>query len=630
MNTANQSAPLKSAIRSVSRALRPPPKLTCSEWADKYRILSSEASAEPGRWRTSRAEYQRGIMDAATSGKYEVVILKTSSQVGKTDLLGNILAWHIDMSPCPALFVMPNLRPMGEAWSKDRLAPMIRDTPRLKAIMGDPSAKKTGQSIIHRGYAGGSISVAGSNSPASLSSRPIQLLLMDEVDRMGDSGSEGDAVGLALARQTTFWNRLAVLTSTPVTEGASRIDAEFRLTDQNYYFVPCPDCNHYQTLRWENVVFDKADPYNTAHYACEECGSALTEAQKNRAVSRGEWRPTAVAKGKRTGFALNSIYSPWMTMGRIAGLFREAYEEKDQSKLQVWTNTILGETWREDGEGVDSGELMERIENYDKDSLPDDILVITAGCDIQADRIEMSVYGWAEHKERWLIEHLVLWGDVEKSDVWEDLDDALKTRYMVAGRGLPIACTLIDSGYLSSVCYAFTKPRQGRRIFSCKGAVSNAAPLVGRGQLAGNVKAKLWMIGTHQAKDSILLHSLKLTEPGPGYIHFPHTVDAEFFAQLTAEQRKTKMVRGRPQAQWVPVRKRNEALDCVIYALSALDILNPRWETIREKRDRPVEKPTAKPAVDRSADSTDGDLVKRLRAARNTGKRGFATDIRND
>ena len=618
------------ALRTVAALWSPPPKLTVSEWADKYRRLSREASAEHGRWRTSRAEYQREMMDACCGLQYEMVVILAGAQVGKTELLGNVIGYHIDIDPCPMMAVQPTLKPMGEAWSKDRLAPLLRDTPRLRRITGNPLSRDTGQTIAHKKFPGGHITVSGSNSPSSLASRPIRLLLLDEVDRYPPSaGAEGDPVNLAVKRADTFWNKLIIMTSTPHIEGMSRIKHEFLLTDQRYFFVPCPDCGHKQTLVWPQVQFSEDNPYETAEYQCSECGSLWSESQKNRAVSKGEWRATATAKGRRAGFHISALYSPWKTLGQIAGEFCEAHGERNTEKLKVWVNTCLGETWDDGGDGYDADALSERVEQYDVETLPDDILAVTCGVDVQQDRLEARTVGWGVERERWLIEKAILWGDPEKSDVWQELDEFLgETKYDVAGRKLPIACTLIDSGYHADRVYRFTKPRQGRRIFASKGAKVYYGPLVGKATQVSLNRAKLWNIGADTAKDSIVLHSLPLKEHGPNYIHFPRTMTMEDFQQLTAERKETKLVRGQRKSEWVKQRERNEEIDLQVLNLAAVDILKPNWGKIQHMRANPPKRKQTEPQQKVEVDPVKRAMHRR-RVAQQKARRGknFATDI---
>ena len=199
---------LKKAIQEqMKKRLKPPPKLTISEWADEYRKLSPESSAEPGSWNTSRAEYQRGIMDALSDPYIETVVVMSSAQVGKTEILNNAVGYFISQDPSPMLVVQPTLD-MAQTWSKDRLAPMLRDTPILSGLVKDPRSRDSGNTTLHKVFPGGHVTACGANSPSSLASRPVRNVFCDEVDRYPVSaGTEGDPVSLAKKRSATFWNR---------------------------------------------------------------------------------------------------------------------------------------------------------------------------------------------------------------------------------------------------------------------------------------------------------------------------------------------------------------------------------------------------------------------------------------
>lgn len=199
----------------VLSKLRPPPPLTVSQWADRYRVLSAESSAEPGRWHTEKAPYQRAIMDAIGDPHVRSVVVMSAAQIGKTDaFILNPLGYYMDYAPCPVMCMQPTLD-MGQTLSKDRIAPMIRDTPRLTGLV-DTKSRYAGNTVMKKNFPGGHITIVGANSPSSLASRPIKVLLADEIDRYPKSaGTEGDPLDLAKKRQTTFWDYKTVMVSTP-------------------------------------------------------------------------------------------------------------------------------------------------------------------------------------------------------------------------------------------------------------------------------------------------------------------------------------------------------------------------------------------------------------------------------
>lgn len=564
------SGPLAAdAVTDALRFFAPPPRLTVSEWADRERRLSAEASAEPGRWDTGRAEYQRGIMDAICDPAVEEVVAMTSAQVGKTEVLNNVIGFHIAHDPAPILLLQPTLE-MAQAFSKDRLAPMLRDTPALRGLVKDARSRDSGNTLLHKTFPGGHITMAGANSPASLASRPIRIVLADEVDRYpASAGTEGDPVSLARKRSTTFWNRKIVLTSTPTVKGASRIEAAFEESDQRRFHVPCPECSEHQVLRWAQVQWPEGRP-EEAVYVCEHCGAVWDDATRWQAIRKGEWRATAPFRGT-AGFHLNEIYSPWVRLGEMATRFLEA--KKWPETLRAWVNTSLGETWEDSGETIDEAGLMERRETWGE-RLPPDVAVLTAGVDVQDDRLEVELVGWGRDEESWSIDHRILWGDPSGPAVWQDLDEYLARSWEhsrpIAPLGIRAAC--VDTGgHHTLAAYNFCRPRQGRRIWAVKGKGGPGVPIWPRRPSRNNKgKVPLFLVGVDAAKEAIYAR-LRLTEPGPGTMHFPAERDPEWFRQLTAETCVVRYSKGRPVREWQKRSgRRNEALDLRVYAMAAL------------------------------------------------------------
>jgi len=565
-------------LKEVNQVWTPPPDLTISEWADTYRKLSPESSAEAGQWHTSRVPFQKGIMDTFNDPKIEQVVFAKSAQVGATEILLNIIGYYVDQDPAPMLIMQPTLQ-MAQAFSKDRLATMLRDSPKLKDAVGEPRKKDSENTVLHKKFKGGHLTIVGSNSAAGLASRPVRIILCDEVDRYeASAGQEGDPVQLAIKRSTTFWNRKIYLCSTPTIENISRIWQSFEEGDMRYFYVPCPECQEMQTLKWSNVVWEENKP-ETATYSCSECGSVIEENKKQWMISRGEWRATKETK-RIASFHISELYSPFRTWADMAVSFLEA--KKNPEMLKTFVNTSLGELYRDEGEQLDTENLISRRENYDHQSVPDKVLVLVAGADVQKDRIEVTVTGYGRESEAWIIEHRIIWGDPTINTVWNELDEYLKTRFKTdAGMQLPISCTAIDSGgHHTQQCYQFTKPRQGRRIFSCKGLSQAGKPVAGKITYVGRLRAALIQVGTDTAKE-IIFSRLKHTEEN--LIHFPYTVDDEYFNQLTAEKKVVKFFRGVKRNEWKQIRERNEALDCLVYCWAALHILNPNWDRIEER-----------------------------------------------
>lgn len=525
-------------------------------------------------------------MDAVSDPAVNSVVVMSSAQVGKTEIVNNMVGYYIHQDPAPIMVLQPTLE-MAQTWSKDRLAPMLRDTPVLKDKVKTPRAKKSQNTMLHKTFPGGHITMSGSNSPASLASRPVRMTLCDEVDRYAVSaGAEGDPVSLIRKRAATFWNSKEILTSTPTVAGASRIEAEFELTDRRYYHVPCPHCQKNQRLLWANVSWDKDEDGrglpDTARYACGECGAIWTEAQRHVAVKKGEWIASRPFHG-RAGFHLSELYSPWVKLSAMVRTFLDS--KGNPETLKTWVNTSLGETWEDAGDGIDNNSIYARRETYPA-QVPGGALLLTAGIDVQHDRIELEIVGWGEGEESWNVDYLVLPGDTTRPEVWQDLDDCLQANYEhETGAQLHITAAGIDSSDQTTTVYGWVKPRQHRRIFALKGVSGPGRPVVKisrrlKGRITRDVD--LYQVGVDDAK-SMVYARLKVEEAGPGFCHFPMSRETEFFEQLTAEKLVTKYYKGFPRREWQKKRARNEALDCRVYAYAALKILNPVWSAI-EKR----------------------------------------------
>lgn len=574
---------MRDVIRRAGAIIAPLKELTVSEWADQYRRLPPEDSAEPGQWQTSRAEYQRGIMDAFSDPLVSQVVVMSSAQIGKTQILNNVAGYYIDQDPGPLLVIQPTVD-MGEAWSKDRFTPMVRDTDCLRGKLGDPKAKISENTILHKRFHGGHLTVVGANSPSSLASRPIRIVLADEVDRYPVSaGTEGDPVSLAYKRTTTFWNRKIGLFSTPTVKGESRIEAAFEGSDKRFFHVPCPHCSEFQTLEWKNVRWPEGEPL-AATYSCEFCGAVLDEADKALMVLKGQWRATGESSGV-AGFFISELYSPWSTWGQMAASFLAA--KNSQETLKTWINTSLGQCWEESGEKVDESSLMSRREDYPA-AVPDGVLVITAGVDVQADRLEMEIRGWGLGEESWGIDYLTLHGDPNRPEVWQALEDVLGEQFTdTQGRAFPIGATCIDSGgHHTQIVYDFAKKHAGRRVFAIKGVGGPGIPVVSspKARRSGRERrpVALFSVGVDQVK-AMMLTRLNQTLPGPGTYHFPLHYDEEYFLQLTSERAVRKFRAGMAYIEWQKTRPRNEALDCNVYAYAAFRLLNPKLDRIAER-----------------------------------------------
>lgn len=580
---------LRKTLHKTFKLLEPPPSLTISEWADAKRRLSSEASAEVGQWRTERAEYQRGIMDAISDPAIEEVVVMASSQVGKTEFLLNTVGYFIEHQPSPIMVVQPTLE-MSKTFSTDRLSPMVRDTPALTPLVSEAKSKSGDSTILHKSFLGGHITMVGANAPAGLAGRPIRVLLLDEVDRYPFSaGTEGNPIKLATKRTATYWNRKIVMTSTPTVKGLSVIESEFERGDKRYYHVPCPACGVYQRLIWGQIKW-QTDPdtqkpiLDTVHYECEHCQAALVESNKLKMLQNGHWIATHPERIRVASFHINEIYSPWSTWARMVEGFYEAKQHTED--LRVFINTSLGESW-DDSENlqINDDKLLARVEDYH--GIPEGAVLLTAGIDVQDTYFVVTVFGWGLNEECWVVDHKQIIGSMSQPEIWKELEDYLLKPFPHERSGaLNITAACIDSGgHFTEEVYTFAKAHEVNRWYAIKGMAGQGHPLVGKFNVRGRVRAKLFLVGVDGGKE-VLFNRLQKEEFGSGYIHFSKTLcDTEYMKQLTAEKQIKKFVKGYPKIAWVKIRARNEALDCHIYALAAFRILNPDMDIIKQKFD---------------------------------------------
>jgi phage terminase large subunit GpA-like protein len=559
-------------------------------------------------------------MDAMCDPLVDEVVIMSSAQIGKTQMINNVIGYHIDVDPCPILSVQPT-EEFAKNWSKERLAPMLRDTPCLQGKVRDSRTRDSDNTVLKKGFPGGFLAVVGANSPVGLSGRPARIVLADEIDRFpASAGAEGDPLNLAFKRATTFWNRKRVVVSTPTVKGFSRIEREYEKSDQRQYFVPCPHCGEMQTLKFPQVKWDKTEDGThlpeTARYECEFCQNIMTDKDKPRLLQWGKWIPGKESKGI-AGFHINELYSPWVPLAQTVNDFLLA--RNDPQTLKTWVNTALGETWEEKSEKVDGDSLMNRREGYTE--TPQEAGCLTCAVDVQKDRLELEVVAWGKGKETWGVEYKILPGDPLRPEVWAELDEYLKTPHLhTSGISLPILVTCIDTGYLLDQVATFVRGKEHRHIVAVKGQqrVGYNRIISERPSKRTHKKRKytLYNVGTFAAKEAIY-DRLRLEMQGPGYMHFPLSYPKGYFDQLTAEKQVTTYERGFPKKVWVKkLGVRNEALDIRVYNLAAyayleqftafsidkrVDELKAQAEARKAEQPTPVEepKPAARPFVQR-------------------------------
>ena len=563
--------------------LKPPPKLTVSEWADQNRVLSSETSASPGKWVTH--SFQKPMMDAFTDPLVEQVVIMAGSQLGKTEILLNVLGYHIALDPSPIMIIQPTLS-MAGSFSKNRITPLIRDCSSLKDKVRDPRARDSGNTVYSKSFNGGSLDLIGSNSPSSASSRPVRLLLMDEVDRYSSATVEGDIIGLAKRRTSNFYNRKIGIVSTPTIKDESRIEEFYKQGDQNQFYVPCPHCGDEQVLAWKGVEFEKDNGrIKDAYYVCSGCGSPWSDTERLRAVSQGHFRPSAEFTNIRS-FHISGLYSPWNSLFEQAVYFDSV--RKYPEKLKVFINTVLSEVFDEgaSGESIDAKALMERAEDFGE-MLPEEVVILTCGVDTQPDRLEATIMGADRDEGLYIINHHVLWGDPSSHKVWEDLEELLAFTYKhPGGEELKVRFTCIDSGGSNTgSVYKWCKTKgESLRAFAIKG-VGGERPISTRPTTNNIGKVKLFPIGVDTTK-SLLYGRLKIEE-GQGMVRFSDQLNEEYFEQMCSERRIEKYSKGVRKHVWIKTRKRNETWDCLQYAYAGLHILNVNLRLLHERMNRP-------------------------------------------
>ena len=577
--------------------LRPETPLTVSEWADRYRKLSSKASAEPGPWRTDRTPYLREPMDCLSSeSPVQRVVMMFAAQTGKTEAGSNWLGYVIDHAPGPMLCVQPTVE-MAKRLSKQRLESMITETPCLAAKIAPARARDSGNTMFSKEYAGGIMLLTGANSATGLRSAPCRYLFCDEVDGFpADVDGEGDPVSLAERRTTTFARRKILLTSTPTVKDFSRIEAEYQRSDQRRFYVPCPSCGAMEWLKWGQLKWDEGKP-ESARYQCEHCGERFAEMHKPAMLRGGEWRATAPSNGRTAGFHLSGLYSPlgWCSWEQLVDDFLRA--KGDAPALKSFVNTRLAETWEEDyAAKVSADGLMARRMDYKPGVCPAGVVLLTAGVDVQDNRLAVSVWGWGEGETGWLVWHQELMGDPTQMEVWEQLDHVIATEWETeSGRHLKLAQVAVDSGgHCTHEVYRYVRDRVSQGVVAIKGSSRRNSPAVGKGSKVdvnwrGRVIKRgvtLYQLGTDTIKTT-LFGRLRHNETKGG-LNFGLAADDEYYRQLTSERQALRYHRGFPIREWVKkAGDRNEALDCAVYGYAAMLIYGRRmnkatmWEQLR-------------------------------------------------
>jgi phage terminase large subunit GpA-like protein len=583
--------------RAVVRGI-PDGALNLVMWSSRNRYLSPEDSASPGLYKPEVTPFMIEPMMAITDPRVVEVVMMTSAQVAKTTVLLNALGYFSDAEPSPILFLMPT-EDMCKLFSKKRLDPMVRDSPVLRATYSADNK----QEVLEKRFTGGFVSMAGTNSAVKLSSQPIRIVLGDELDRMArDVAGEGSPVVLARKRTTTFRNKKIVWTSTPTRKDDSPIEDLYNKSDKRKYYVPCPHCGHFQLLVFANVKWETEAPQD-AWFVCEGNGCRIEEEDRLGMIQKGEWRAEAEFRG-RAGFWINQWYSPFVSIGETVMEFLDNKDKKETLKAVV--NTVFAETF-DDSEKPDIIGLEENREVYEAE-VPDGVLLLTAGIDLQGDRLECEIIGWGLGEESWSIAHYVIMGEKEiigedgqpttrmltpnDQELWDRLKTELTRGYQhQGGYKIYVAAAGIDTGgHHVKKAYEQVRRNRGRRWLAVKGSKDAGKPLLVKPTYSNKGRVPLYVFGTEAAKDAIFA-ALKVKHYGPGYCHFPDHYQSEYFKQLTAEKRIEKFEKGRIEVRYVPIRARNEALDMRVYGYFAMNWLgldDEDWTKLSEAHNEKV------------------------------------------
>lgn len=614
---------------TMSRAFenyRPPEDLTVSQWAAKYRVLSRESSAEAGPWRNERTPYMVEPMDAITDPAVRHITVVASSQVGKSELELNAIGYIIDQDPGSILYIQPTIDD-AKKFSRLRIAPMLRDSPRLRAKVSDVKSRDSGNTILQKTFPGGMLTIVGSQSPSALASTPARYIIGDERDRWAlSAGTEGDPWALAEARTTTYYNAKLIDVSTPTIKGLSPIEKSFANGTRERWCSQCPHCGEWHNIVFDDIKFDfdtvktgRIDDYaiKSIAWACPSCGCLSSEAEMR--AQPAKWiaeNPAALQRGHRS-FWLNAFASPWKSWQSVVYAFLAA--RKDPQKLKTVYNTLLGELWEDRGDLADEDEMLARREDYGTRldgtpvELPESVLVLTCGVDTQDDRLEYEVVGWGHYGESWGIKKGIIMGDPNDDAPWLRLDEVISHVYRFAnGRGLTISMTFVDSGgHKTQSVYKHCRERQGRRVFAIKGQGGDGVPftrppskvkIVVSGRAIG--QAWLYNLGVDAGKADIM-GALKVQEAGPKYCHFPRGADrgydAAYFNGLMSERMTMKTTNGRTRWVWEKLvgHERNEPLDCRNYAMAALRVLDPDMDAVERRIKGLGEQPASLLAAER-------------------------------
>jgi phage terminase large subunit GpA-like protein len=569
--------------RARLAALSPPPLLSLSQWAAAFARLPAGQNAMPGAF--VAFQYQQGWLDAITDPAVRQVTVMKSARVGYSRVLDHAVGYFIHQDPSPILMVLPRVED-AEDYSRTEILPMLTDTPVLAAITGDIRSRDASQRILRRAFRNGaSVAFVGANSPAGFRRISARVVLFDEVDGYPqEAGFEGDQISLGIKRSETFWNRKTVLGSTPLLKYQSRIEKAFNESDQRRYHVPCPQCQHYQTLRWENLRWDKTPDGKhlpaTAHFVCEKNGCVITEDQKPGMIAAGRWIAEKPFNG-HAGFAIWAAYSlfPNASWQNIVSEFLVA--RKDPILLRTFVNITRGETWEERGSGRPWEELAARARSssYKRGEIPKGALLLFLGIDCQIDRVEWQLVGRGAEHRKFVIDYGTIGFPISEANCQRNLDQLLDRRWSnTVSRQIGISLAAIDAGYETDTVLEFCRRHGSSKLIAIRGVAGDFTPRIAKVQRERNEKRgtllkyrnNFFNVGTFTLKTGLYLDLAKDDPAARGYIAFPNDCEDRYFQELVSETRVAVKKMGQITWRWQkPDRQSNEMLDTYVYAMAA-------------------------------------------------------------
>lgn len=553
-----QSDPLWRVRENALRALKPPPRLPLSNWIERHLRLPEDVSALPGQVRLWK--FQRGVADAISDPTIERVTLVKSVRVGLSTLLTSAVGSFVANEPSPILLLLPTEADCRDFTVSD-LEPIFAATPALAGLLGADNSEGGRNTLLSRRFPGGSLKIIAAKAPRNLRRHNVRVLLIDEADAMPQT-AEGSPVVLAERRTMSFANRKIVMGSTPTEEVTSHVLRSYAVSDQRVFEVPCPKCGERTEILWSHIEWQPDQPH-TAAFRCPHCQDLIPERHKAAMMNKGEWRATRPEIVGHAGFRINALVSPHSnaSWGKLATEFLAAKGSPDT--LQTFVNTILAQGWREEAEQVDENDLASRAEPWSLEAIPPEVLIVTAGVDVQDDRLEATFLGHSR-EDTFVLGHSVVWGSPGNDSTWIELDDLLKSSWPHPNGGtLRVDAAVLDSGDggWTERVYGFSRPRFARKVVSGKG-VAGTRPAIARSSAKG---VPLFLIGVDGLKSQILTRLSRGRT-----IRFSQSLETVYFEQVASERRVVRNVRGQPVRRFERIPgKRAEALDCLVYGMAA-------------------------------------------------------------